>query len=52
MVELGLDDCDCNQREPEKSKVPVEELGLAAALLSLLYVVVTRRPPPAGVPAF
>lgn len=52
MVELELDDCDCNQREPEKSKVPVEELGLAAALLSLLYVVVTRRPPPAGVPAF
>lgn len=52
MVELELNDCDCNQSEPEKSKVPVEELGLAAALLKLLYMVVTKRPPPAGVPAF
>ncbi len=51
MAELELDDGDCNQREPEISKVPVGELGLAAQL-SLLDVVVTRRPPPAGVPAF
>lgn len=52
MVELEFNDCDCNKSEPEKSKVPVEELGLAATLLSLLYMVVTKRPPPAGVPAF
>jgi len=32
--------------------LPNQALGLAAALLSLLYVVVTKRPPPAGVPAF
>lgn len=31
--------------------LPNQALGLAA-LLSLLYVVVMKRPPPAGMPAF
>lgn len=52
MVELELSDCDCNQPQPEEAKVPVEELGIAATLLSLLYMVVTKRPPPGRVPAF
>lgn len=52
LVDLRIDDCDCSESEPEKSKVPVEELGKAAAIMRLLYVVITRRPPPRGVPAF
>lgn len=52
MVPLELKDCDCNQPEPEKSKVPVEQLGTAGAILSLLYMVLMKRPPPRGVPAF
>ncbi|WP_322402130.1 VRR-NUC domain-containing protein [Massilia luteola] len=50
MVPLELKDCDCNQREPDKSKVPVEQLGPAAAILGIIYMVVTKRPPP--VPAY
>lgn len=46
MVPLELKDCDYNQREPDKSKVPVEQLGPAAAILSIIYMVVTKRPPP------
>lgn len=52
MVPLKLEDCDCNQREPEPPKVPVEQLGAAAAILGIIYTVVTRRPPPGGVPAY
>lgn len=52
MVLLELKECDCGQTGPEKSKVPVEQLGTAAAILALLYTVVTKRPPPSGVPAF
>lgn len=50
MVPLELKDCDCNQREPDKSKVSVEQLGPAAAVLGIIYMVVTKRPPP--VPAY
>jgi hypothetical protein len=50
MVPLEHKDCDCNQREPDKSKVPVEQLGPAAAILGIIYMVVTKRPPP--VPAY
>jgi hypothetical protein len=50
MVPLELKDCDCNQREPDKSKIPVEQLGPAATILGIIYMVVTRRPPP--VPAY
>lgn len=50
MISLELKDCDCNQREPDKSKIPVEQLGPAAAILGIIYMVVTKRPPP--VPAY
>lgn len=52
MVAMELDDCDCNKPEPDPPKVPVEQLGPAAAILALLYMVVTKRPPPGGVPAY
>jgi hypothetical protein len=51
-VRLDLKDCDCNQTEPEKSKIPVEQLGPVAAILGIIYMVVTKRPPPGGVPAY
>ena len=34
MVPLELKDCDCNQREPDKSKVPVEQLCPAPRFLT------------------
>ena len=52
MVRLDLEDCDCNKTEPEKSKIPVEQLGPAAAILGIIYMAVTKRPPPGGVPAY
>ena len=52
LVEMGPDDCDCNQPEPKASKIPVEQLGMAAAALKLLYMIVTKRPPPSTVPAY
>lgn len=52
MVPLRPEDCDCDQPEPKTSKIPVEQLGPAAALLGLLYMIVTKRPPPGGVPAY
>jgi hypothetical protein len=52
LVPLELWDCDCNKTEPEKSKIPVEQLGPAAAILGIIYTAVTKRPPPGGVPAY
>jgi len=52
VVTLTLNECDCNQATPEPATIPVEQLGPAAAILALLYVVVTKRPPPGGVPAY
>ncbi len=52
LVSMELEDCDCNKPEPEPSKVPVEQLGPVAAILGVIYMVVTRRPPPGGVPAY
>ena len=46
LVEMGPEDCDCTQSEPEPSKVPAEALSAAAALTALLYMLVTKRPPP------
>lgn len=43
---LGPDDCDCNQPEPNKSKIPVEQIGKAATLAGILYMLFTKRPPP------
>jgi hypothetical protein len=51
MVPLKLEDCDCNQAEPKPPKIPVEQLGRAAAILEVIYMVVTKRPP-GGVPAY
>jgi len=46
LVEMGPDDCDCTKQEPEPSKVPAEAMSAAAALSALLYMLVTKRPPP------
>lgn len=52
LVEMGPDDCDCNQPDPNPPKIPVEQLGPAAAVLGLFYMLITKRPPPGGVPAY
>ncbi|MEO5933367.1 MAG: VRR-NUC domain-containing protein [Duganella sp.] len=52
LVKIGPENCDCNQPEPKPSKIPVEQLGMAAAALKLLYMIVTKRPPPSTVPAY
>lgn len=52
LVEIGPEDCDCNQPDPDPSKLPVKELGAAAIAAQLLYMLLTKRPPPALVPAF
>jgi hypothetical protein len=52
LVEMGPDDCDCSQPEPNPPKIPVEQLGPAGGVLGLLYLLLTRRPPPGPVPAF
>lgn len=51
LVEMGPGDCDCNQSEPNSSKIPVEQLGPAALLAGILYMLLTKRPPPGMVPA-
>jgi hypothetical protein len=52
MVSLELKNCDCDRPKPKPSKIPVEQLGPAAAILGIIYMVVMKRPPPGGVPAF
>ncbi|MDR6394264.1 VRR-NUC domain-containing protein [Herbaspirillum seropedicae] len=52
LVEMGPEDCDCNQPEPDPAKIPVEELGFAATIASIIYMVLTKRPPPSPAPAF
>lgn len=52
MVPLDLKQCDCDRPEPKPPKVPVEQLGPAAAAAGIIYMIVTKRPPPSGVPAF
>jgi len=51
LVVMGPDECNCDQPEPNPPKIPVEQIGPAAAALGLLYMLVTKRPPPGGVPA-
>lgn len=54
VVEMKPDDCDCSQ-ENQDSKVPVEELGWAAAIAGAVMFVVTRGRtprPPIPVPAY
>lgn len=50
LVVMGPDDCDCNRPEPDQPKIPVEELGTAAIAARLLYMLLTKRPPPGPVP--
>ena len=52
MVPLDTDECDCHQAEPELPEIPVEQLGQAAAILGVIYMLVFKKPPPAGVPAY
>lgn len=52
LVVLGPEDCDCNSQDPQPPKVPVEQVGTAAALAAALYFLLTRRSPPGPVPAF
>ncbi|WP_371765091.1 VRR-NUC domain-containing protein [Massilia sp.] len=52
LVSMELKECGCNQAELEKSNIPVEQLGPAAAILGIIYMAVTKRPPPGGVPAY
>ncbi len=51
-VPLKLEDCDCNESEPTAPKIPVEQLGTAASILGIIYMIVTKRPPPRGVPVY
>lgn len=52
LVVMGPDDCDCNQPDPNPPKIPVEQIGPAAGLAGILYMLLTKRPPPGPVPAF
>ncbi|KEZ67459.1 MULTISPECIES: VRR-NUC domain-containing protein [Pseudomonas] len=51
LVELEPSHCDCNQSEPNRSKIPVEHLGTAALVTGIVYMLLTKRPPPGMVPA-
>jgi len=52
LEKIGPDDCDCDKPEPDAPKIPVEQLSKAAAGLGILYMLVTKRPPPGPVPAY
>ncbi len=51
LVVMGPEKCDCDQPEPNPPKIPVEQIGPAAGLAGLLYMLLTKRPPPGPVPA-
>ena len=48
LVTLGPQHCDCDKPEPEHSKIPIRELGMATTALKVIYMLVTRRPAPGG----
>lgn len=50
LIVMGPEDCDCDRPDPAPPKIPVEQIGAAGSMLGLLYMLVTRRPPP--VPAY
>lgn len=50
LIVLEPQDCDCDQPDPDPPKIPVEQIGAAGSALGLLYMLVTKRPPP--VPAY
>jgi hypothetical protein len=49
LVVMGPDDCDCNQKDPDGSKIPVEQMGTAVTLTGILYMLLTKRPSPVPV---
>ncbi len=52
VVEMEATECDCNQ-ETQRSKMPVEELGWAAAVASSVMFILTRgRSPRPFIPAY
>ncbi|MHC9143948.1 VRR-NUC domain-containing protein, partial [Pseudomonas aeruginosa] len=52
VVEMQSTDCDCSQ-ENQQSKVPVEELGWAAAIASgVVYFLTRGRSPRPMIPAY
>jgi hypothetical protein len=50
LIVMEPKDCDCDQSDPTPPKIPVEQIGVAGSALALLYMLVTKRPPP--VPAY
>jgi hypothetical protein len=52
LVLLEPSDCDCSQPQPKPPRIPVEQLGTAASIAGLIYMLLTKRPPPGPVPAF
>ncbi|CDG81629.1 VRR-NUC domain protein [Janthinobacterium agaricidamnosum NBRC 102515 = DSM 9628] len=46
LVVVGPSDCDCGQPDPDHPKIPVEQLGPAAAAAALLYMLLAKRPLP------
>lgn len=52
LVVMGPEDCDCDRPDPDPPKIPVEQLGPAAGVAGILYMLLTKRPPPGLIPAF
>lgn len=52
LEKIGPDDCDCDKPEPDAPKIPAEQLGRAATGAAILYMLITKRPPPGPVPAY
>lgn len=52
LVIMGPEQCDCDQPDPSPPRIPVEQIGPAAGVAGLLYMLATKRPPPAPVPAY
>jgi hypothetical protein len=52
LVVLEPDDCDCDEPDSNPPNIPVEQLGPAAGLAGILYILLNKRPPPGPVPAF
>ena len=52
MVTLTPDQCDCDQAEPKLPEIPVEQLGQAAAALGVIYMLIFKKLPLGGLPAY
>jgi VRR-NUC domain len=50
LKKLEPSDCDCNKPEPEKPKIPVQEIGLVGTLVMWILFVVSRGKTPAPRP--